>query len=978
MILNISKCDYYINQTHNALRWRQKQQVLEKLWMNYLNLGLKHCASGANKFLSGSLKKLKICFFSVFLKKLNCASIKSNFGKKHNLKEHYFCKNEYREEYYKCHVCQPSKHFTFESHILTNTRTRPASQECFTYEYLQYKQIKYHLNQNYIMDSSNLDEIHFSFPGIFSLNITFTIFLLSDMCFTMPPYSSSWRTSTLKECFNNTGTEYMFIRKESKLYFCMKRPKFTIYAKKNAILVYSICKVCLNYRSSVVFYYQSMEPNFILTLEDSQNRLHYRDRGLIVNCLLVNIECKRWIYRLHIRVHKYQNILITKITKNNEYFSLNGKFMHNIFKEENYTKYITTFYSRVEKRKVFIYKYFNCHIEFYENRMNTIINHYYNFEGTKSAHLSKAIAISKGSVYIRNVPNQCRLGKLCQEIYQFNMNNSYLNMQIISMKFEGIKSPTCLYGGFSFYEYTWRSMAGYNTRIYKEIETVCNNYLSLRPDHLSTESKYYGNSSNLLTVPYISATDSVTLVIYHDLQSTVSLSLKVTENQCRGVFLNPCIPKHSFPEKYYLHAIYYTTEFTSEKSKCYSIQLGLKYLPTYEYRKHLHLNYHSVFGCQKLFLMPNFNARISRVLLEYTYIMNIFNYIKGPYKEIQEGDSFSFVNNVTSLKQEKGFYCRRSMWNKSKYTRRQALFSPTMNISRYSQSVHHLKSSILVTKGRGVMHDLDQFQASVHPFSKSNSLITFYFNESWAVSRLETQLWQFQLLPSTHACLGDTPSLFLKIARRAFKLSFLGSFNYSNCPIGHLQTKFVFCSKMFRNGVPFCERQKNYGQDVVTWKSKVSTTMIRGSGFQIMVDIPGHVFNAEFIGASNCCFGRNCWLQYTRHYMGSSPGKYELLSRKLEGGYQTIIGRSWFKAQKMCTDEKMHLPSITSQADVDKLIGFIRSNSKKIFITTIFIGIIREVRSRMWTLYPIFGHLDVSVNSKEADLDFILRSIPRF
>ena len=159
-------------------------------------------------------------------------------------------------------------------------------------------------------------------------HITFLTLLLTDTCFPEHPYHDENDEPGLQG-FYHKDTELMFFHQseklpEQKLYFCSKRPKFSIYMQYLVDVDYHICKVSLTYESNIIFTCQTLDANVIKTTEDNCYRIFYgglnwttwtlppfmQNIGLLpisAQCLFPN-KCYNNIQEYKIRGEKYQRV----------------------------------------------------------------------------------------------------------------------------------------------------------------------------------------------------------------------------------------------------------------------------------------------------------------------------------------------------------------------------------------------------------------------------------------------------------------------------------------------------------------------------------------------------------------------------------------------------------------------------------------------------------------------------------------------
>ena len=170
---------------------------------------------------------------------------------------------------------------------------KPSGKECLSVFY-RHKIIA--LNNVKIKTRVSRVQYVFNTLDLFGLNITFIKFSLSDYCFINRPYEKN----EFRPCYYHLGTEYVLLNQSSvnkgeQLYFCMKRPQFSIYTNYKILLEYSLCHICNNYKSYIVFQYQVLDRNVFVTIKDDYGKLYYLSPKMNTTVqLLQSIVCVIW------------------------------------------------------------------------------------------------------------------------------------------------------------------------------------------------------------------------------------------------------------------------------------------------------------------------------------------------------------------------------------------------------------------------------------------------------------------------------------------------------------------------------------------------------------------------------------------------------------------------------------------------------------------------------------------------------------
>ena len=95
------------------------------------------------------------------------------------------------------------------------------------------------------------------------------------------PLTEPFRMHTFN-CFWHKGTEYVLLDQletdyTDKLYFCMKRPQWSVYIGNVVAISYAVCTVCVHHVSRVVFMYQVLDGGFFRTVKDEFRKVNYTE-----------------------------------------------------------------------------------------------------------------------------------------------------------------------------------------------------------------------------------------------------------------------------------------------------------------------------------------------------------------------------------------------------------------------------------------------------------------------------------------------------------------------------------------------------------------------------------------------------------------------------------------------------------------------------------------------------------------------------
>ena len=100
------------------------------------------------------------------------------------------------------------------------------------------------------------------------------------MCILTHPYIDWYYFKNQFNCFWHKGTEYVLLHQletdyTDKLYFCMKRPRWSVYTGHVVAISYAVCTVCVHHVSRVVFMYQVLDGVFFRTVKDEFRKVYY-------------------------------------------------------------------------------------------------------------------------------------------------------------------------------------------------------------------------------------------------------------------------------------------------------------------------------------------------------------------------------------------------------------------------------------------------------------------------------------------------------------------------------------------------------------------------------------------------------------------------------------------------------------------------------------------------------------------------------
>ena len=231
-------------------------------------------------------------------------------------------------EYVSCPLALPVKGIScFESDLARELRpdnwslerltlyhhhlTKPLKQECITAHYQQHGRTFLYLNHILFQFNKSFDRLKYIFKSniLFGFNITFLVFLMSDMCFTSHRSPKGY----FGQCVHDEGTEYIKINGQNRnMSFCMKRPLWSIYTTSSTDMEYSLCKRCMNYKSVIIFEYQVLSHGVILTEHSNYEQIFYGRMSNSTVCILDAQSCVKILNLFFIKVKKFEKIKVYK------------------------------------------------------------------------------------------------------------------------------------------------------------------------------------------------------------------------------------------------------------------------------------------------------------------------------------------------------------------------------------------------------------------------------------------------------------------------------------------------------------------------------------------------------------------------------------------------------------------------------------------------------------------------------------------
>ena len=241
------------------------------------------------------------------------------------------------------------------------------------------------------------------------------------------------------ECVHDEGTEYIQInRQNSNMSFCMKRPLWSVYTTSSTNMKYSLCKLCMNYKSIIIFNYQLISKGSMVTINDSYETIFYDTKVHDMTCIVFRQLCVRTLHLFFVKAEKYKGIKLMNFFPRTRLFYISDTNFNMINLEI------------IGTRKWVVVDYFHIALLVSSDPAEERFRPAYNFMESPSevAHisqLSKKISFISSLFCVKNNP--------CRKDYKLqSRGNGYIQVNITNLLYTGWKVPHCLYGGISFWE----------------------------------------------------------------------------------------------------------------------------------------------------------------------------------------------------------------------------------------------------------------------------------------------------------------------------------------------------------------------------------------------------------------------------------------------------------------------------------------------------------------------------------------------
>ncbi len=827
---------------------------------------------------------------------------------------------------------------TISSLVMKNTR--PAGKECVCVVYGNKSQTDVNLQKHRWFDFSVLDRIEFRFSAHIRLgqNITFREFLLSDMCYLEHPFLES-------RCHLHWGTEYLLVHQNGHipLYYCLKRAQWSVYTMSQAHIEYSLCKFCVQIKSTMVVDYQVIDSETFVTKRDNFRFVINWVKAPYIESLICVAPCTESslrIWTVYIRVQKHREITFFS----NVFLMDKGHFL--IFPQQfllvaGEKTYIA------ENNTMFMHqcKSFYCCVKILVDTVELFQHQPLNKPRTKGLRFSYSTSKIQNVETFNAQPDiqhfyaNCSDQKVCHKALKISSANPdfFIQVNITNMIYTGWKVPTCFFGGIAVHD-----THSYGT--FEETLSVCDNYTLMNCSEC-TDKKL---------LPYNSVTKSIIVVFYNLLQSSLLVCLSISQTACEGVFIEPC-SNSIFP--YSSNTM--TIDYIFHVHQCSVYQIGLLYLESDQVSK--------LFGCiETIKLHRTFAVREREIVLDYFHVLEEFHYTSEAIAGDVPGDLLFFGhvvrNSSPSLKPSAQLPCDPNM------PRGNLVFETNTNVSlvRNASRVSSLHVTIDIDYAYSRLESYnpiqDSFLLKVGPFSDSARSLKIYHNLERNTSFTGTKglplhsLYKSTNCPLTKVNEGPANNL-------ALKLTFNGQFAEKKCHIGFIKTyswiclsenkykeknRILYYGLFFAEKVPKCpQKSKNFGEDVFVQTLQITTDTVYFSNNVLSMQVFGKVVGARFFANSTNCCESKCYLQakWSPTCLVPHPvlKSYEVLSKSGEDVFAKPADRTWHEAEHMCRKRGQILPIFTFEEDLQDIVLYIICYTNVFQTSSIFVGMTKQV-----------------------------------
>ncbi len=467
--------------------------------------------------------------------------------------------------------------------------TLSIGQECISIHYhkhLKNREQQHYITLNNIHIKNGLQNMFLKYLTTKHFGYRFHIaeFQLSDMCLTESPFSSfSFPNSDrhfLRGCDYHHGTEFVLFHQTGQglpkhLYFCMRRPQWSVYTGHQVNIQYSLCKHCFVHTSIFTFHCSVINRNTVTTVSDQFCKMMYEKKVQHISHTIHTKFQTINITTIGVKVKHFQTIVLHVRTP---HVSLLDLLHHDHGQNLPVGQYFVKFY--------------HCLLRILEQTklQQKAISYY----GIKPQ--SQFFLVSGQRRYTYRYSSTSCLSALCLSVLQVQ-SSMFLEFSDITISSQGWRTSSCYYHGVVFYE----------TDRYQALETlaVCRN--------VSVSYTY--------PVFYFSSKQKVRVAIYHYRQHSLNFSALIKVNECKGVFINPCVKRETaavriqneplpwkpiyMPGMYAIHGLRFRSATSQRCSKpakyewhCYNYQIGKQFL---QQSGALEQSFVHVYGCDAAF-----------------------------------------------------------------------------------------------------------------------------------------------------------------------------------------------------------------------------------------------------------------------------------------------------------------------------------------------------------------------------------------
>ncbi len=408
----------------------------------------------------------------------------------------------------------------------------PMGQKCIK---VSYREASHQIlvNSLNIQGGTNRLRYNFNLATTLGLNFTFRKFLLTDIC--LPKSRTEKNGIALlygvkTKCTSYEGTEYVTI---GNLYFCYKRPEWSVFAKHKFEFTYHLCDNCINEISHIVFDYQVQDEGLYTTHRDEFNNvLFYRpnekfealfqdlfyshfDKGRFFLSLFKTNQCVRTFL---LKGTLYQRISVEKSSSFSGYvYLLDVQSLNRKTTELKHQKIIDFHFCFLEAEES--WKSEQCDLCF---RASFNIcdgpDKYISFKFLSMLTAKQKMKHSHRRHFSYN--QTCTQQPGCRTFFNvFSHTTSSVVVTLHSLSFSGWQTYSCFYGGLTVFE----------KPSFQETLKMCS--------HLDSNSTTNPQNNSL---QYASMESELLVVVYHLFADSITFEMTVSDGKCKAHLLDVC------------------------------------------------------------------------------------------------------------------------------------------------------------------------------------------------------------------------------------------------------------------------------------------------------------------------------------------------------------------------------------------------------------------------------------------------------